>query len=242
MALLTNLKSYWKLDESSGNASDSVGGITLTNMNSATYASAKINNGVTGNGTNSYLTNTSTTPLSYAEASGAWSVNFWCKRLSAPTGASYAFRFDCQSGSTQDRQIIMYYYLAGGWHLNFGAGGDVALTNTDDIINYYMYTITYNGSGTAKFYINGTQSGSNISLTTTASAVTAVGTGICNDPNTGAPFNVTIDEFGVWTQELSTTDITALYASGLGNQYPFVAFLPKSTRRLVGAVNRASFY
>lgn len=43
--LLENLISYWKLDESSGDAADSIGGNTLTNTNTVTYASAKINNG-----------------------------------------------------------------------------------------------------------------------------------------------------------------------------------------------------
>lgn len=46
MALTDNLVSYWKLDESSGNASDSVGSNTLTNNGTAGYASGKINNAV----------------------------------------------------------------------------------------------------------------------------------------------------------------------------------------------------
>ena len=45
MALTDNLVSYWKLDESSGNAADSVGSNTLTNTNTVTYSAGKINNG-----------------------------------------------------------------------------------------------------------------------------------------------------------------------------------------------------
>lgn len=220
MALTDNLTNYWKFDESSGNPTDSVGGFSLTNTNSATYEAAKINNGITGNGTNSYLTNTTTTPFSYTQAAAAWSINVWCKRLANPAGAAYLYRLDCQSGSNQDRQIILYYYAAGGWHLNFGSGGDVALTNADNTTDFRMYTVTYNGSGTAKFYVNGTQSGSNISLTTTAAAGSSVGFGVLNDPNTGAPFNATADELGIWTRELTANEVYQLYGDGAGSKYP----------------------
>lgn len=45
MSLSTNLISYWKLDETSGNAVDSVGSNTLTNNNSVSFSTALINNG-----------------------------------------------------------------------------------------------------------------------------------------------------------------------------------------------------
>jgi hypothetical protein len=47
MALTDNLVSYWKLDESSGNAADSVGSNTGTNVGSIAYSAGKINNGAT---------------------------------------------------------------------------------------------------------------------------------------------------------------------------------------------------
>jgi len=48
------LVSYWKLDEQSGNAIDSVSGNTLTN-NSVTYGDGKIGNGAVLNGSSGYL-------------------------------------------------------------------------------------------------------------------------------------------------------------------------------------------
>lgn len=45
MALNTNILASWKFDESSGNATDSSGnGKTLTNTNSISYVSGKVNN------------------------------------------------------------------------------------------------------------------------------------------------------------------------------------------------------
>ena len=53
-SLLNGLVSYWKLDETSGNAVDNIGGNTGVNTN-VTYAAGKINNGAVFNGT-AYLT------------------------------------------------------------------------------------------------------------------------------------------------------------------------------------------
>lgn len=229
-ALLTNIVHYWKLDESSGNASDSVGSITLTNNGTGTYSPAKINNGFTGNGSTSYL-NTTTEALSTTQLTGTWSVNFWIKRLANPAGASYAFRIN---GTTLGvtTYVILYYFSGGTWHLNTG-GGDVALTYTDTG-NLDMLTLTYDGAGTVKFYVNGTQSGGNITFTpgTTAGAVTGKFS-MLNDPDGGAPLNAQIDEFGIWTQTLSTTDITSLYNSGAGKQYPFTT-VANSTPNTLG--------
>src|SRR6185437_1776184 len=51
-ALTDDLLAYWKLDESSGDASDSVGSNTLTNDGSATFSTTTgvINNGVSFDG------------------------------------------------------------------------------------------------------------------------------------------------------------------------------------------------
>lgn len=43
MSLLTNLESYWKLDEASGNATDAHGTNTLTNNNSVGSGTGKLN-------------------------------------------------------------------------------------------------------------------------------------------------------------------------------------------------------
>ena len=66
MSIYTNLVSYWSFDESSGNASDTVSGNTLTNNNTVTYSSAKIRNGITtaSSGTKyMYIENASQTGL-----------------------------------------------------------------------------------------------------------------------------------------------------------------------------------
>ena len=49
MALTDNLVSYWKLDESSGDAVDAVASLSAVNT-SVTYSAGKINNGAVYNG------------------------------------------------------------------------------------------------------------------------------------------------------------------------------------------------
>src|SRR3990167_8093050 len=44
MSLITNLISYWKFDEASGNAADSQGSETLTNNATITYSAGALNN------------------------------------------------------------------------------------------------------------------------------------------------------------------------------------------------------
>ncbi len=71
MAITNNLISYYKLDESSGNATDRFGGNTLTNT-STTYSTGKINNGAVFNGSSSHLdAGAAVIPM------GAKTMSFW---------------------------------------------------------------------------------------------------------------------------------------------------------------------
>lgn len=239
MALTDNLVHYWKLDESSGNASDSVGSITLTNTGTVPYAAAKIGNGITGSGSGQDM-RSSSEPLTYAQLAGAFSINLWAKRIGNPSGASYAYRLNGTSGGNY-RSFILYYYSAGGWHLNM-TGGDSALTYSESG-NLDMLTITYNGAGTFKFYVNGSQSGSNISLSMGSTAGSVSGMGLLGDGIGNNDFNIQEDEVGVWTKELTSGEITELYNSGAGLQYPFTpSFIGQFNRLPKQAIVRASNY
>src|SRR3990167_10109236 len=75
MALTDNITAYWKLDESSGNAADSVASNTLTNTNTVGYSAGKINNAADFVGANS----TYFIAGSPVAALGAKSYSFWTK-------------------------------------------------------------------------------------------------------------------------------------------------------------------
>ena len=87
MSLLTGLVSYWKLDESSGNAADAHASNTLTNNNTVGYSAAKINNGAdygAGN-TNKYLRNSGDLIGNYQ--ADIFSISLWLNITTHPVSA-----------------------------------------------------------------------------------------------------------------------------------------------------------
>lgn len=126
MALTDNLIAYWKLDESSGNASDSSGnGHTLTN-NSISYGASKINNGAIFNGSNTFTLST-ITPIT---------INLW---LNPSVIASKTFFMS--GGGSQTIQGN------GSGNLEIWDG---ASHNTSVVIttgSYHMYSLVWTGSG-----------------------------------------------------------------------------------------------
>lgn len=78
MALSDGLVAAWNFDESSGNATDSIGGFTLVNTNTCTYDAGLIGNGVNTHPTwNKYLTVASNLWLNWS--SQPWTVSMWIK-------------------------------------------------------------------------------------------------------------------------------------------------------------------
>ena len=107
MALIDNQVSYWKLDESSGNASDSEGSNTLTNSN-VTYQAGKINNGA--------LWNSATDVLQIADGSqsglditGDISFSFWVKLTSQPGSGTFQMFIWKYLASGSQRAYQLYY-------------------------------------------------------------------------------------------------------------------------------------
>lgn len=224
MSLLTNLVSYWKLDESSGNASDSVGSNTLTNNNSATYAAGKINNGVD-------LEVSSNQSLSILDASQSgldlledFTFSHWVKFETLPASNSryhtifkqdqYQFRcIDVDAGG--NKTLMLYLRDATGFY-----NPNVAWTPSTGVL-YFVCVKRVKSTGIVTFYVNGSIQGSAQSTSRTADLLnTANKFEIGADGGTGN-FDGIIDEIGVWSRALSDSEITELYRSGSGNQYPF---------------------
>lgn len=210
MALSTNLVSYWKLDESSGNASDSVGSNTATNSN-VTYGTGKINNGAIFNGSSSAFT-FATVPVT---GSSSFSVSFWLKAGSLVSGMS-ALHF----GTDASNQAFNVYLDASSKiAANFtGGGGQVTSTTSLSTSVFQLFTLTYDGTN-VRLYVNGT-------LENTSSSYTSANIGTTNKfigkyaGNTNW-WNGSIDEIGMWSRALTGSEVTQLYNGGAGVEYPF---------------------
>jgi hypothetical protein len=116
ISLTTNLVSYWKLDESSGNAVDSVGSNTLTNTNTVTYSSGVINNGANFVEASSQKLSITDASQSGLDFTGNMTLAGWVKftagggtqknMIGKDNGASTGYAFYWESSGNQ---LIFFY-------------------------------------------------------------------------------------------------------------------------------------
>lgn len=222
MALTDNIAAYWKFDESSGNAADSVGSSTLVNNGTITYSAGKILNGANlASASSQYFTVADNTALSitgdlsiagwYNFTSTAGTQALAAKRTSTGNQRSYTFYINAGNtlntdffpdGSTDSLASVSWTPLTGTWyHIGFA----------------------YNATGgSVAFYVNGAQQG------TTQTGVTNSIFDSTSPFSIGAYFvgptallNAEVDEIGVWSRTLSASEFSLLYNNGLGISYPF---------------------
>lgn len=201
---------YYKLDEASGNASDSTGnGNTLTNIGSISYVTGKINNGASNNGSGTKRLSGSLAGFN-ASSSNTWS--FWYK----PDG-HVGYILDHNGASGNVRCIV---YNDGNGARLFANGNEVdggAMT----LGQMYFIVVTKSGTNWELFVDNvskGTTTTGGLSYPndSTFSLLNA------NDSG-GAPMNGVCDEAGYWPEVLGSTDRGTLFNSGNGLSFPFVS-------------------
>lgn len=230
MALADNLISYWKLDESSGDAADAVAGKTLANNNTTPFVAGKLNNAADlEQGSSQYFQRTN--GGDFDPTSG--SISVWVKK---------------ESNDGTDMIISTYTNAAsGGFYLrvastgipNFGMGNgtnQISATTSLTIGTWFHIVVTWSPAG-KKIYINGIAEGTS----TTAETMTAgdgSGLSVGRDGKFSADyFDGLIDELGFWSRELTGDEVTALYNSGNGNQYPFTGAASTPLLALMGVGN-----
>ena len=217
MALTDNLVSYYKLDESSGNASDSVGSNTLTNNGTATYTTGKINNAATlVRSSSQYLDGGTTSSL---QPASALTFSMWIKINNKPV--SYcAIGGDTLSG--QQRGYLFDMATVGNtlaFQIGNGTWGVVSTTYTTGV---YIHIVGVWDGSTVTLYKNGVSVGTPVSK----ASITYTSSGFSlgryyNDSTSANMFDGQIDEVGIWSRALTSTEVTELYNSGNGKQYPF---------------------
>ena len=225
MPLTTNLVSYWKLDESSGNAADSVGGNTLTNNGTVTYSAGKINNAADFDGSTDYLSKTDNAALSITNN---LSISCWINQgagritndiiVAKSMAANLGYELRIRNSAGADWAPTTYISQTGDnvtedqWYT---ATGYINSTGT-----WYHIVTTY-ASGTCLIYVNASSIGLTNSGGTTSifDNTTAFTVGARADPL--EYFHGSIDEVGIWNRVLSAAEVTTLYNGGAGNQYPF---------------------
>ena len=164
-------------------------------------------------GTDDYLT----TNESNLATSGDCTISLWFNSASLPGNGAYDYMFSLTDsratgkdraigirGTGTDAQIVANTY-ASGWNLPF--------TNTSISASTWYHVAVVFTSGSAQVYFNGADKGSkSVATNTIAYTQTVIGGMLYSSANS---FNGKIDEVSVFHSALSSTNITAIYNSGV---------------------------
>ncbi|TXG77120.1 LamG domain-containing protein [Candidatus Dojkabacteria bacterium] len=224
MAITDNILAYWKLD---GNSNDSVASYNGTDT-SITYSSGngKIIQGAGFNGSTSKI-ELSTTAFGTVNT---FSISMWINVTSPGTrqgvfcktdGASTATTvFNIEVGNTANK---ITFSVSNGATAN-------SVTSTASISSSTWTHVVCTCDGTdQKIYINGSldsttaYAGGAINNITKATTIGQFGS-FGSLPYTGA-----IDEVGYWDRAINSTEVSQIYNSGTGIQYPFVDIITAQT-------------
>ncbi len=216
-ALTSGLISYWKLDESSGTATDAAGGGNTGTNTAITYSVAgKINTAYSYNASTSYTDCGNPSNLSFT----AGSISYWVY----PTNIVGAMVHISKGNVADDLNgwwtgtlgdSILYFELANGSSFQL-----VAISSgTLSVNTWYHVVVTWDGS-TVKSYINGTPVLNTVQTVVPVTNVYNVNFGKSSHA-AASFFEGRLDEVGMWNRTLTATEASNLYNSGSGLAYPF---------------------
>lgn len=213
-SLLTGLVSYWKLDESSGNAADSYGSNTGTSSNITYYATGKINRCFSFNGSTSNVKVGDQTNLRLTTTG---SISAWIY-----AGARTNNVIVSKSDWSTDRNGYSFVLLSGYALIELcDASSSVSVRSAAQIpLGTWTHIVATWNASNCYIYVNGSlsNSGSNGKTMTSTGQDFYIG---YNSHYTSGTFNGYIDEVGVWNRLLTSAEVTSLYKGGAGLQYPF---------------------
>lgn len=213
MALADNIKAAYNLSDTT----DATGnGNTLTNTGSVAFSTpAKIGNAAQFTASNSKRLGV-TNSLGYDTTRGnTWNLWVYVNAF----GTKYWMDTETTTGTANTR-IILY---DGGADSKFHAffGGNEVLTPALSTATWYMLTITMSGTGAGQceFFLNASSLGT-ATMGSNGGNRNAFCIGNAQDTLT-VEANGSIDIVDKWDRTLTGAEITQLYNSGAGLEYPF---------------------
>ena len=196
-----------------------------TLMNGCTFATGKIGKAFNFDGVNDYVA----LPNNSLNLTGDFSISCWVNLSSLSSTqcflSNYIFTAGINDGFIGFR---LFYNTSGG--VEFGLADINSLSTVLKTNNYlttntwYNIIVTRKSSARTRIYINGSLVVSNADSRNPAYVTTypAIGTAqYSSNNNTWFMSNGSkIDAMSVWNKELTAADVTELYNSGNGKQYP----------------------
>lgn len=224
----TGLTHYYKTDS---NFNDNKGSSNGTDVNSPTYTSGKISNAFTAVAASSQYSSLPNAVFPWA--TNTMSINLWLKFSN--TAGNQSMFMTARTGQG------LLFYKSGTNTMDFSKPNVVSTTYnwTGIDTGWHMWTCVMDGSG-MRVYLDG-NSTPVASNANTANIVDPSGDtmefGAYRSGGTiqsGWYLDGQMDEIGVWSTALSTTDIATLYNSGTGITYPDASSVFPARMSLLG--------
>ena len=204
-SLTTSLVSYWAMEGSSGDFF----GTNYGTDTSVTYGTSygKINQGANFGGSSGAIT-LSSYPTT---GTGNFSTFAWVKTTITGARQTIASWGKGNSGTNTGTYLFINPSNKLEFDLSNVAGPSSAATITDG--NWHLVGVV-NSGGTVQLYVDGSASGSSVSMSPNITALN--GSFIGRDIDGGHYLNGYLDEVGIWSKALSTNEISDLYNGGAG--------------------------
>lgn len=244
MALLTNLKAYYKFDGNNEATDSHSASLNLTNNNSVSYsASGKLKRCASFDGSNDNFSSSA----SGLQVTGDMTVAMWVNPSARASESRYLL-WNTYSGSTglitsldwtgSNFQMRFAIYNSSGSPSSKDHQSTVTIPTGSWSHIAFVYTAS---SGTLEYYLNGTKQGSSVTgFPTSIISKSNAYLGIDGNGGAGNYMKGLIDEFGLWGEALTGSDISSLYNSGNGNSHPFTTGISISNTKTATASGATS--
>ncbi len=214
--LVNNLSAYYKFDELSGNTvlKDELFSNNITLNNSAPSGFVgQINNAL--NFTDRDFIGTGMPQLG---VNG--SIGFWMRDVNITNN----WIMGSQEGGLQENEWALLVDGTSGGKLLFiteNSSGQVSITSNDSLAdgNWHNVVTTWNSSD-MRMYVDGTLQ-TDIGVPASIPKITNAYIGAARRAAGIIPYDGELDELGIWNRTLLPSEVTELYASGIGFSYPF---------------------
>ncbi|OGZ05239.1 MAG: hypothetical protein A2845_02910 [Candidatus Lloydbacteria bacterium RIFCSPHIGHO2_01_FULL_49_22] len=219
--LSTSLISYWKLDEVSGTRADSVSSNNLTDNNTVTQGVGKLGNSAQLTMANSeYLSIVDNPSLSIGGID--FTISAWVYLDTKSTNMTFVGKY----GSTGE--YALYYGVSSDtFRCSTFPSVDAYVTPTGgvQIGQWYFLTCSHNATThTNTITVNNTYTNTSVAGSEPANTSAAFTIGRFQASGATMYLDGRIDSVGFWKKILTPDEITSLYNSGTGLEYPFSTF------------------
>ena len=219
VSTLTNgLMGWWGLDEQTGNTcyDDTPNNLDGTGANITYGTNGVIDDCYTFNGTSSYVGFGAV-----AQPTSGITISAWIRLSGHPAEEKWIIHNEQYSTNWYGYRLTVYQEGAWGYILMNGAGSNLDIyVSTDDVADGYWHhvVITWNGT-TAYHYTDNVKAtgGTWVNTIAYSTAVLEFGRALWSSKYFGG----NLDLVGIWNRALTDAEVSALYAQGLGLDYPF---------------------